>query len=465
MISGKKRKIRIFAVIAAAIVLIAAGVMIFICANTTKNEHLIYRGSTAQVLSQDKERRKTLHIGVSSTVSDIHPYNHGDEISEVLKQLVYEPLLSINNDCDIEYCNAKKIVFDNNGTTARVVINKNKSFSDGTKLTAEIVYNSYQWFMNQETAYNDLLAVIQEIQLEDDNTLLFIFNAARIDNIKVFNIPVIYQYDDDSKYGSSALGTGRYAIDSLTVYSNVTLAGNSCYGKKAKYENVVIKAFDYSNMDSLLESQAYDIFIITNQFADKVKETNAYNIYEMGQETGWYLEYNMEDKDACRAVAELAEGKEFFEATQDFGVYSKGIVSAYKKKPNYDSLLKKGGFDNISSLTFLHNYEAEANGIYQNLSAALNEQGIQSSETAADIYEYHPAEFKEDILIYYGKLTEMVNDEITESFFESYKNMNADDYYSNLEEYLSLENKITPLSKDTVWYASLAGRNDLGLFD
>ncbi|MDE6110456.1 MAG: hypothetical protein K2F65_00935 [Eubacterium sp.] len=463
MTNGKKRKI-IIAVIALVLVLITAVVTAFICANTY-NEHLIYRGKISQVLSLDKDRKKTLHIGVSSTVSDIHPYNHGDEISDVLKQFVYEPLLNINNDCDIEYCNAKEIVFMNNGKQAKVEINSNKSFSDGTKLTAEIVYNSYQWFMTQETAYNDLLAFIQDIQLADDNTLVFVFNVARIDNIKVFNIPVVYHPDAENSAKYTALGTGRYAIDTLTVYSNVTLERNSYYGKKAKYQNVVINAFDYSNLDSLLESQDYDIFLITNKLADKVKESKAYNIYEMGQGTGWYLEYNMEDNKARSAVAKLAEGKEFFEATQDFGVYSKGLVSAYMKKPNYYSLLKNGSFDETDKVSFIHNYEAEANGIYRNLSAALKEQGIQSSETAADIYEYHPAEYEEDVLIYYGKLTDMVNDEEVEGFFEEYSGMSADDYYSNLEKYLSLENKITPLSKDTVWYASLAGRDDLSLFE
>ncbi|MDE5995335.1 MAG: hypothetical protein K2G56_00270, partial [Eubacterium sp.] len=401
MINGKKRKIMI-AVIAAFVLLIAAGVTALICTNTY-NEHLIYRGKTSHVLSFDKDRKKTLHIGVSSTVSDIHPYNHGDEISELLKQFVYEPLLNINNACDIEYCNAKNIVFNDNGKQAQVEINKKKSFSDGTKLTAEIVYNSYQWFMTQETAYNDLLAVIKEIQLVDENTLLFVFNVALIDNIKVFNIPVIYHPDAEKSMNNTALGTGRYAIDSLTSYDNITLARNS-HGKKAKYKNVVIKAFDYSKVDSLLETQDYDIFVITNRLAERVKESQAYSIYEMGQEKGWYLEYNGIDKDARSAVAKLAEGKEFFEATQDFGVYSKGIVSAYMKKPNYYSLLKNGSFTETKAVSFIHNYDAEANGIYRNLSAALKEQGIQSNETSADIYEYHPAEFEENVLIYYGKL-------------------------------------------------------------
>ncbi|MDE6723189.1 MAG: hypothetical protein K2J55_03225, partial [Eubacterium sp.] len=327
MTSGKKRKIKIIAVLSAVIILIAACVIVLSYADLS-NEHLIYRGSPVQALSLDKDRRKTLRIGVSSTVPDIHPYNHGDEISDVLTKLVYEPLLDINNDCDVKYCAAKKLVFENNGQQATVKLNKKKSFSDGTRLTADIVYNSYQWFIEQETAYNELLSVIKEIQVVDDETLVFIFNYAHIDNIKVFTIPVIYLFDTDSFYGSTALGTGCYAVDTLTVYSDIVLKRNENFGKKAKYKEVVIQAVDYANLDSLLETKDFDIFLITNKMADKVKENGAYNIYEMGQETGWYLEYNTENQDARRAVAKMAEGKDFFEKTKYFGVFSKGIVSA-----------------------------------------------------------------------------------------------------------------------------------------
>lgn len=464
MTSGKKRKIKIIAVLSAVIVFIASVVILFTCANLF-DEHLIYRGSPVQVLSLDKDRRKTLHIGVSSTVPDIHPYNHGDEISDVLTKLVYESLLDINNDCDVKYCVAEELVFEDGGKQATVKLNQKKTFSDGTKLTADIVYDSYQWFIEQETAYNELLSVIKEIQVVDDETLVFVFNYAHIDNIKVFTIPVIYLFDKDSFYGSTALGTGRYAVDKLTVYSDIVLKRNENYGKKAKYKEVVIKAVDYGTLEDLLATKEFDIFLISNKIADKVKENGAYSIYEMGQETGWYLEYNTEIQDARRAVAKMAEGKDFFEQTQDFGVYSKGIVSAYMKKPNYYSLLKKGKLNETKSISFLHNYEAEANGIYRALSASLKEKGVETTETAMDIYEYHPSEFEEDVLIYYGSLTDMVSDEDNAGFFESYSEMDAEDYYKNLEKHLTSENKITPLSKDTVWYAALAGRNDLGLFD
>ncbi len=43
--------------------------------------------------------------------------------------------------------------------------------------------------------------------------------------------------------------------------------------------------------------------------------------------------------------------------------------------------------------------------------------------------------------------------------------MNASDFNKNIEKYFALKNKITPLSKDTLWYASLAGKNTVDLFN
>ena len=45
------------------------------------------------------------------------------------------------------------------------------------------------------------------------------------------------------------------------------------------------------------------------------------------------------------------------------------------------------------------------------------------------------------------------------------KKINAKSFNKNIEKYFADQNKIAPLSKDTVWYASLAGRDNLGLFD
>ena len=55
-------------------------------------------------LKQDRE--DTYSIGVSTSIADNHPYSHDDEAAVVLKKLVYEPLINIDGNYKITYCNA-----------------------------------------------------------------------------------------------------------------------------------------------------------------------------------------------------------------------------------------------------------------------------------------------------------------------------------------------------------------------
>ncbi len=459
---SKKAKLKRNIMISAAAVFCAAVILAVSVFPNTGGSNIVFHGSTANVVRQSDERKNTLIIGVSSAIPDVHPYFHNNDAFYFFQRLVYEPLLSIGNNGSVNYLNAEKIVFENSGRQATVSLDKKKAFSNGEGVTADIVLSSYHSFMKQDTAYNDLLDNIEYINKIDDYTLQFTFKLVRIFNINVFNIPVIYGTESDN---AAWLGTGKYAVKSITPYGDSILIRNESASEKGKYAEIILRHMDYSHIDSLNEKQDFDIFMINqkNQ-ADMVKESKAYDIYETGQEKGWYLNYNLDNQDARNAVAKLADGEDFFEETQDYGTYSKGITSAFMKKSNYHSYLKKGNLEEMKSISFLHNYEAEANAIYRELAKRLEENAVICSEAVSDFSEY-PQVINSDVLIYYGRFTDMVNHADNERFFEAYQNMNASDFNKNIEKYFALKNKITPLSKDTLWYASLAGKNTVDLFN
>lgn len=458
---SSKSKIAVAAIISAVIIAVA-GVILFSCLNS-QNSNIVFHGSRANVVKQDSERRNSLVIGVSSAVPDIHPYYHNNDALHFFKKLVYEPLVFLNNDGTIDYLNADKIVFEKNGLEARISLNNKKEFSDGTGLTADIVIDSYNSFIGKDTAYNDLLNNIEYMQKIDEFTLVFKFRLIRISNMDIFSIPIVYNADGSEE--TSYLGTGMYSVQSITPDGDSVLERNENAVKKGKYENVILRHMDFSQINTLKETQDFDVFMFNRELqAEAVKQSDAYDIYEVGENNGWYLNYNIEDISIRNAVSSLASGRDFFEDTHDFGAYSKGITSAYMKKPNYHSLVKNGSFDGIESLTFLHNFEAEANAVYTALSKALEEQGVKCSDYVYEFADY-PTVFDKDILIYHGKFTDMVNHADNERFFTNYPDMNAKDFNTNIEKYFASQNKITPLSKDTVWYASIAGKNNLDLFD
>lgn len=450
-------KFKIIISVIIAVVLCIASAVIFKAA-VHQPDNLVFKG---QSVSLSKERKKNYHIGLSSAVADDKPYAYNSEAMFYLKKLVYQPLLQIHNDGSIEYLNASEIVFKNGGTEAYVSVDNNVRFSSGEQLSADIVLKSYEWFMKNETDYADLLRKIASIEKQNEKTLVFQFKEVSFDNIKAFDIPVIY-FDENSK---PALGTGSYAVESLVFYGDITLSENKYSADKGKYKKIILSPMNYNTVGSLNENPDFDVFLLNKETqSEAIKDSKVYNIFEIGQSRGNYLIYNIENPSARRAVSALVSGEEFFESTQDSGAYSVGITSAYMKKPNYYSLIKKGRLDDIKSLSIAYDYQGVSYSIFSSLAERLENSGVECQSENVEILEAEQ-KIKADIIIYNGRLCDIVNSSDTKAFFDEYKSMNAKNFNENLEKYFAKKTTIAPLSKDTVWYASLAGRDDLDLFD
>lgn len=79
----------------------------------------------------------------------------------------------MNNDGALNYVNASKIIFKNSGTEAYASVDSRVRFSNGERLSADIVLKSYEWFMKNETDFADLLSNVASIEKSDDKTLVF----------------------------------------------------------------------------------------------------------------------------------------------------------------------------------------------------------------------------------------------------------------------------------------------------
>jgi uncharacterized protein YxjI len=205
------KKKKIIALIAVFLIAVVIGLIIAFFAGKGQRSHVVFKGDSSKVnLKQDRE--DTYSIGVSTSIADNHPYSHDDEAAVVLKKLVYEPLINIDGNYKITYCNAKSITFNKEGREAVVKLNTDKTYSDGEKVKASNVAQSYKWFRSQDNSYKDLLTRISSVKVTDDETLVFTFNTVDSRNITIFNIPIIYQSLKENDY---PLGTGKYVIDSV----------------------------------------------------------------------------------------------------------------------------------------------------------------------------------------------------------------------------------------------------------
>ena len=447
------KKKKIIALIAVFLIAVVIGLIIAFFAGKGQRSHVVFKGDSSKVnLKQDRE--DTYSIGVSTSIADNHPYSHDDEAAAVLKKLVYEPLINIDGNYKITYCNAKSITFNKEGREAVVKLNTDKTYSDGEKVKASNVAQSYRWFRSQDNSYKDLLTRISSVKVTDDETLVFTFNTVDSRNVTIFNIPIIYQSLKEKDY---PLGTGKYVIDSVKAYDNITLKPGK--NGNCSYKTVTIKTADFSDKTRLIKSQDYDMFLFNkNEHGDAIKKNKAYDIYEYGKETGWFLKLNIKNKDTKNAIGKLVEGEEFFKKTSAEGIYSDGMTNAYVK-PNYYSYLDSGNFDETKSLTIGHDYSAIAKNIYKALAKKLKEEGVKTTEKDYGTEEV-PKGFNDDITVAYGAYQDMMGDTDAQKFFKENDGMDAEDFYDCFEKFFATENNIVPISKDTTWVAFLAGRDN-----
>ena len=447
------KKKKIIALIVVFFIAVVIGLIIAFFAGKGQRLHVVFKGDSSKVnLKQDRE--DTYSIGVSTSIADNHPYSHDDEAAAVLKKLVYEPLINIDGNYKITYCNAKSITFNKEGREAVVKLNTDKTYSDGEKVKASNVAQSYRWFRSQDNSYKDLLTRISSVKVTDDETLVFTFNTVDSRNITIFNIPIIYQSLKENDY---PLGTGKYVIDSVKAYDNITLKPGK--NGNCSYKTVTIKTADFSDKTRLIKSQDYDMFLFNkDEHGDAIKKNKAYDIYEYGKETGWFLKLNIKNKDTKNAIGKLVEGEEFFKKTSAEGIYSDGMTNAYVK-PNYYSYLDSGNFDETKSLTIGHDYSAIAKNIYKALAKKLKEEGVKTTEKDYGTEEV-PKGFNDDITVAYGAYQDMMGGTDAQKFFKENNGMDAEDFYDCFEKFFANENNIVPISKDTVWVAFLAGRDN-----
>ncbi len=458
MLEKIKNKPVLYGIIIAVIlfVVVLLGTLLFNSSNNS--EHVIFEGKSRKIKLKG-ERKETYYVGTSTTIADTHPYSHNDEAGLVMMKLVYEPLININNDSKVSYCNAKSIVLKKEGRQATVKINTKKKFSNGTKLTAEYVAKAYKWHMSNESSYSKYLGNVTDVRAVDENTLVFTFGKSDISNIKAFNIPIMLFDEENSDY---SYGTGKYCTKTINAYDKIVLEENHKYSGGVKYDKVVIKAVDYNNLENILKKGEYDMFLINREeHGDMVKKSKAYDIYQFGKESGWYLKLTLDSLEQRNALAKTVKDSDAFEETISAGVLSRGIVSAYINK-GYFSKIDKGDFGKLTEISVAHDYSGESAGVYNALNTALKSKKIECKDSTMDL-ESVPDEISEDVLVFYGDYTQVMNKTDNQRIFNEKEEMDVKDFYTNVEKYFAKENYIVPVSKDTVWVAFLAGRNNLGL--
>ena len=232
--------------------------MFLLCGCRENTDGVSSSETVLNISSSDARDYLTLLYSSSDT---FNPYTATTEINRQLCKLLYEPLIKLDNEFNLHYCLAEKIEI--NGASCTVTI-KNRSFSDGSSLTAEDVVYSFNLAKKSATEYAYKLYEAVSATAADSKTVVFKMSKADPYFANLLDFPIM-QKNSEKRTNSDGvvfppIGCGRYMPnDDMTklVLNEKTLGNSNTFSVK---EIRLINAPDEESVTHYVEIGAADMY-------------------------------------------------------------------------------------------------------------------------------------------------------------------------------------------------------------
>lgn len=239
--------------------LIIAGTLLLLssCRGSTTGISSDLPSGTESVSSADRD-----YITLLYSASDtFDPYTATTDSNRQLCRLIYEPLVKLDDEFNVVYCLAEEAVLE--GRLCTVTL-KNRSFSDGSRLTADDVVYSFNLAKKSATEYAYKLYSAESASAQGSNTVVFKLSKADPYFTNLLDFPILKRGSEKQTTSDSValppIGCGRYRVDeSLTklVLNEVSLANASDYSIK---EIRLVNAPDSESLSHYVEIGAADMY-------------------------------------------------------------------------------------------------------------------------------------------------------------------------------------------------------------
>ncbi len=262
--------------------------------NLSNEENL---DQTSKVSTIQKDLR--LSIAELDTLNPILSNNRN--VHEVSK-VIYEPLVTLNENYKLEYCLAKEVVKQDD-TTYIVKLRQGILWHDGSNFTQSDVHYTIDKIKdpNISSVYKDNLRYVAQYEEIDDYTFkLYLTQAVPFFEYNL-TFPILcanYYGEDDfanTDKNGAPIGTGMFKIENVDG-ANIKLAKNDTYwdnSKKTMVEEIVIKL--YSSMGEVynaFKSGELDIITVTANNVEEYIGTLGYNRIEYKSRQYDFMSFN-----------------------------------------------------------------------------------------------------------------------------------------------------------------------------
>lgn len=171
--------------------------------------------SEAETSSDSSETATTSVLTLPYCSNDVfNPYSAKTRVNQELSQLLYDPLIKLDENFNPVYVLAQSVVI--NGNHCAITI-KNAAFSDGTSVTADDVIYSIKKAIESSTKYHNQLASVVSYNAISSSNVSIMLSKADPYFTNMLDFPIIKSHTDALKDENNLdlppVGSGRYTID------------------------------------------------------------------------------------------------------------------------------------------------------------------------------------------------------------------------------------------------------------
>ena len=175
---------------------------------------------------------------------DFNPYSCQSTLTKNICYLLYDSMIQINPDFEVEYILAKSIKIDH--TIITVQIRSGIVFSNGAPLTADDISYSYYLASRKESCYYDQLKNVTSCSVKG-MTVTFVMQNEHVNSYRLLDFPIVH-YDPNADKNLPPIGSGRFKFatlqDGKTIDKTLLIKNNKWYNPdKVGIETISLKEF------------------------------------------------------------------------------------------------------------------------------------------------------------------------------------------------------------------------------
>lgn len=250
--------------------------------------------------------QKDLRLAIAE-IDTINPILSNNRNVQEITKIIYEPLVTLNENYKLEYCLATEIAKQDD-LNYIIKLRKGVVWHDGTNFNAWDVKFTVDKILGDEAVssfYKENLRYVTDLEVADDYTIIIRLSqpVPFFEYNLTFPIMSAKYYDGEdfatSEKNNAPIGTGKFKIESRELNS-IKLVRNETYwdnSKKPMAEEVDISLFgSMGEVYNAFKSGELDIITVGTNNVEQYIGTLGYNKYEYKSRNYDFLSLNNESR-------------------------------------------------------------------------------------------------------------------------------------------------------------------------